>query len=111
MVKSMVHDEASTTQSDSWYSDWKRSTPLASKSWNIHCCLPVKSSANYAVEHRLFGFLTGAVASGAGMYYYVVDNYRVSNELLTEDIYVRRTSFCAAALSSPPDDYTTPKFN
>jgi hypothetical protein len=27
--------------------------------------------------------------SGAGMYYYVIDEYRVSNQLLTEDIYVR----------------------
>jgi hypothetical protein len=36
---------------------------------------------------RLFGFLLGAVGSGAGMYYYVIDEYRVSNELLTEDIY------------------------
>jgi hypothetical protein len=38
---------------------------------------------------RLFGFLSGATASGAGMYYYVIDEYRVSNQLLTEDIYVR----------------------
>ena len=38
---------------------------------------------------RLFGFLLGATASGAGMYYYVIDEYRVSNQLLTEDIYVR----------------------
>ena len=41
------------------------------------------------VIHSLFGFLTGATASGAGMYYYVIDEYRVSNQLLTEDIYVR----------------------
>jgi hypothetical protein len=38
---------------------------------------------------RLFGFLLGATTSGAGMYYYVIDEYRVSNQLLTEDIYVR----------------------
>lgn len=37
----------------------------------------------------LFGFLTGATTAGAGMYYYVIDEYRVSNQLLTEDIYVR----------------------
>jgi hypothetical protein len=36
----------------------------------------------------LFGFLSGATAAGAGMYYYVIDEYRVSNQLLTEDIYV-----------------------
>lgn len=38
---------------------------------------------------RLLGFLLGATMSGAGMYYYVIDEYRVSNQLLTEDIYVR----------------------
>ena len=37
----------------------------------------------------MFGFLLGATTAGAGMYYYVIDEYRVSNELLTEDIYVR----------------------
>jgi hypothetical protein len=40
--------------------------------------------------NRLFGFLLGATSSGAGMYYYVIDEYRVSNQLLTEDIYVRQ---------------------
>lgn len=37
---------------------------------------------------RLFGFLLGTVLAGGGLYYYVVDEYKVSNELLTEDIYV-----------------------
>lgn len=37
----------------------------------------------------IFGFLLGSVLSGGAMYYYVVDEYKVSNELLTEDIYVR----------------------
>ena len=37
---------------------------------------------------RIFGFLLGSFASGAGLYYYVVDEYRVSNELLSEDVYV-----------------------
>lgn len=44
--------------------------------------------ADYIVP-RIFGFLFGSVATGAGMYYYVMDEYRASNELLTEDIYVR----------------------
>ena len=39
--------------------------------------------------YRLFGFLLGSVLAGAGLYYYVIDEYKVSNELLTEDIYVR----------------------
>jgi hypothetical protein len=37
---------------------------------------------------RLFGFLLGTVLAGSGLYYYVVDEYKVSNTLLTEDIYV-----------------------
>lgn len=37
----------------------------------------------------MFGFLLGTTLAGAGTYYYVLDEYRVSNELLTEDIYVR----------------------
>jgi hypothetical protein len=40
----------------------------------------------------LFGFLLGSTAAGAGMYYYVIDEYRVSNQLLTEDVYVRSAS-------------------
>lgn len=38
--------------------------------------------------YRLFGFLLGSVLAGTGLYYYVIDEYKVSNELLTEDIYV-----------------------
>ncbi len=37
----------------------------------------------------LFGFLSGAVFAGATVYYYILGEYRVSNEMLTEDIYVR----------------------
>jgi hypothetical protein len=40
------------------------------------------------VEYSIFGFLLGSTLSGAGLYYYVVDEYRVSNELLSEDVYV-----------------------
>ena len=36
----------------------------------------------------LFGFLAGSVLAGSALYYYVIDEYKVSNELLTEDIYV-----------------------
>ena len=48
-----------------------------------------KAELIWLTHDRLFGFLLGATASGAGMYYYVIDEYRVSNQLLTEDIYVR----------------------
>ncbi|KAI9687413.1 MAG: hypothetical protein M1820_010450 [Bogoriella megaspora] len=35
----------------------------------------------------LFGFLLGSFVSGGGLYYYVLSEYKVSNELLTEDIF------------------------
>lgn len=41
------------------------------------------------ILYRMFGFLLGTTLAGAGTYYYILDEYRVSNELLTEDIYVR----------------------
>lgn len=37
----------------------------------------------------LFGFLLGATLTGAGVYYYVLTEYKASNDQLTEDIYVR----------------------
>lgn len=37
---------------------------------------------------RLFGFFFGSTLSAGGVYYYVLDEYKVSNQLLTEDIYV-----------------------
>lgn len=42
---------------------------------------------------RLFGFLLGSTVAGAGVYYYVLEEYKVSNELLTEDIYVSLMGF------------------
>ena len=36
----------------------------------------------------LLGFFLGSTLSGAGVYYYVLEEYKVSNELLTTDIYV-----------------------
>lgn len=40
--------------------------------------------------YRLFGFLLGSTLAGASVYYYILEEYKVSNELLTEDIYVCR---------------------
>ncbi|KAL8909484.1 MAG: hypothetical protein Q9207_000164 [Kuettlingeria erythrocarpa] len=40
-----------------------------------------------AFRGGMFGFLLGTTLAGAGTYYYILDEYRVSNELLTEDIY------------------------
>lgn len=39
--------------------------------------------------HRLFGFFFGSTLAGGGVYYYALQEYKASNELLTEDIYVR----------------------
>ncbi|MCJ1449997.1 hypothetical protein MMC28_000325 [Mycoblastus sanguinarius] len=43
-----------------------------------------------AFRGGMFGFLLGSTLAGAGTYYYILEEYKVSNELLTEDIYVRR---------------------
>ncbi|KAI4168495.1 MAG: hypothetical protein LQ343_006382 [Gyalolechia ehrenbergii] len=40
-----------------------------------------------AFRGGMFGFLLGTTLAGAVTYYYILDEYRVSNELLTEDIY------------------------
>ena len=39
-------------------------------------------------EYRLFGFLLGSTVSGGAAYLYLLDEYKVSNELLTEDVEV-----------------------
>lgn len=45
-----------------------------------------------ACANRLFGFLFGTVVAGSGVYTYLLQEYKASNDLLTEDIYVRDTS-------------------
>ncbi|KAL1892529.1 hypothetical protein Sste5346_007041 [Sporothrix stenoceras] len=40
-----------------------------------------------AFRGGLFGFLLGATLTGAGVYYYVLTEYKASNDQLTEDIY------------------------
>lgn len=37
----------------------------------------------------LFGFLLGSVAAGSSVYTYLLQEYKTSNDLLSEDIYVR----------------------
>ncbi|KAH9909025.1 hypothetical protein F4778DRAFT_208973 [Xylariomycetidae sp. FL2044] len=44
-----------------------------------------------AFRGGLFGFLLGSTLAGGSVYGYVLREYKASNELLTEDIYVR---FC-----------------
>ncbi|OBT67573.1 hypothetical protein VE03_03838 [Pseudogymnoascus sp. 23342-1-I1] len=48
--------------------------------------LPVRKPVG-AFRGGLFGFFLGSSLTGAGVYYYVLEEYRVANELLTEDIY------------------------
>ncbi|PHH87874.1 hypothetical protein CDD83_8301 [Cordyceps sp. RAO-2017] len=40
----------------------------------------------------LFGFLFGCVLAGGGVYSYLVQEYKASNDLLTEDIYTLQAS-------------------
>jgi hypothetical protein len=37
----------------------------------------------------LFGFFFGSTLAGGSVYYYILEEYKASNQLLTEDIYVR----------------------
>ncbi|KAJ5221287.1 uncharacterized protein N7469_010174 [Penicillium citrinum] len=47
--------------------------------------LPAKKPVG-AFRGGVFGFLCGAVAAGASVYYYVLGDYRISNEMLSQDI-------------------------
>ncbi|KAN0078881.1 hypothetical protein V8E54_005394 [Elaphomyces granulatus] len=40
-----------------------------------------------AFRGGLIGFLFGSTVAGASVYYYILREYRVSNEMLTDDIY------------------------
>ncbi|KAL2170057.1 hypothetical protein VTG60DRAFT_5329 [Thermothelomyces hinnuleus] len=40
-----------------------------------------------ALRGGLFGFFLGSSLAAGGIYYYAIQEYKVSNELLTEDIY------------------------
>ncbi|MCJ1326626.1 hypothetical protein MMC10_003291 [Thelotrema lepadinum] len=42
-----------------------------------------------AFRGGLFGFLLGSSVAAYSTYYWVLEEYRVANEMLTEDIYVR----------------------
>ncbi|PLB55651.1 hypothetical protein P170DRAFT_433160 [Aspergillus steynii IBT 23096] len=47
--------------------------------------LPAKKPVG-AFRGGLFGFLAGSLTAGASVYYYILGEYRTSNEMLTEDI-------------------------
>lgn len=55
-----------------------------------------------ADDDRLFGFLLGSTLAGASVYYYILEEYKISNELLTEDIYVCRRRFRALSTHHTP---------
>ncbi|KXX74261.1 hypothetical protein MMYC01_208774 [Madurella mycetomatis] len=40
-----------------------------------------------ALRGGLFGFFLGSTLAGGTIYYYAIQDYKASNELLTEDIY------------------------
>ncbi|KAL1303295.1 hypothetical protein AAFC00_006701 [Neodothiora populina] len=53
--------------------------------------LPVRKPVG-AFRGGLLGFLTGSTLAGTVLYYYVIDEYKVSNQLLTEDIYALQSA-------------------
>ncbi|KAL4932618.1 uncharacterized protein BDV17DRAFT_253227 [Aspergillus undulatus] len=58
---------------------------------NAGATLPAKKPVG-AFRGGLFGFLSGAVVAGAAVYYYILGEYRVSNTMLTEDIYALQSA-------------------
>lgn len=51
--------------------------------------LPHSLIYNVLRINSLFGFFFGSTLAGSAVYYYVLQEYKTSNELLTGDIYVR----------------------
>ncbi|OLN88569.1 hypothetical protein CCHL11_01672 [Colletotrichum chlorophyti] len=61
-----------------------------------------------AFRGGLFGFFLGSSLAGAGVYTYILQEYKTSNDLLTEDIYalqaaVQRVSSYVQALEDKMD--------
>ncbi|KAF8540196.1 hypothetical protein BDD12DRAFT_40795 [Trichophaea hybrida] len=52
---------------------------------------PVKKPVG-AFRGGIFGFLLGSVVAGGASYFYVYEEYKVANDLLTEDIDALRTA-------------------
>ncbi|KAL4803764.1 hypothetical protein BDV18DRAFT_144387 [Aspergillus unguis] len=63
-------------------------TPLMK---NAGSTLPAKKPVG-AFRGGLFGFLTGTVVAGGAVYYYILGEYRVSNTMLSEDIYALQSA-------------------
>ncbi|GFF39538.1 hypothetical protein IFM61606_05641 [Aspergillus udagawae] len=52
---------------------------------NAGTALPARKPVG-AFRGGLFGFLAGTVVAGASVYYYILGEYRVANQMLNEDI-------------------------
>jgi hypothetical protein len=61
------------------------------------------SVANYV---SVFGFLAGSVAASASVYYYVLAEYKIANEMLSDDISVCLQLLTFCHLDGTP--YSTP---
>lgn len=48
--------------------------------------------------YRVLGFLAGSVTAGTLVYFYILQEYRTANEMLSEDIYVCSPPFLADVL-------------
>ncbi|BCR92497.1 uncharacterized protein ACHE_80397A [Aspergillus chevalieri] len=54
---------------------------------NTGSTLPAKKPVG-AFRGGVLGFLAGSVTAGTLVYYYILQEYRTANEMLSEDIYV-----------------------
>lgn len=61
----------------------------------------MRSLLTNQTSSSLFGFFLGSSLAGAGVYSYILQEYKTSNELLTEDIYVRNSISLSACLAAP----------
>ncbi|KAI4193759.1 MAG: hypothetical protein LQ350_008166 [Teloschistes chrysophthalmus] len=69
---------------------WPQKTPWNFGKLSMRIAQRVSAALGFgrASDTRpMFGFLLGTTLAGASAFYYIIDEYRVSNELLTEDIY------------------------
>ncbi|OPB37063.1 hypothetical protein A0O28_0039750 [Trichoderma guizhouense] len=68
-----------------------RSFHASARRLNESAPLPARKPMG-AFRGGLFGFLFGSVLAGGAVYSYVLQEYKASNELLTEDIYTLQAS-------------------
>ena len=66
---------------------FRTTPPTLAEVATVQPTVAVKKPAG-AFRSGLVGFLMGSTLAGLGTWFYIMEEYRVSNELLTEDIYV-----------------------